>query len=392
VTHDKPLRILVSNPSLRLGVGGRDDYLVPLIAHLAGKHRLIATVDEFVPGEIPFEHVQERGSAIAPDWAWRFSPLWVLNHLTKHLKALRDEPIDVILTSGILDVWAASRALPHIPVVLIPASFNSAVDSASYFDDKIQRLFAYWFARSAQKNAMRHAACTVSFSETAVDAWSRWFGVRRSKFVISPYGIDLERFSPRQKTKAIHSELGLPGHARILLAVGRLAKLKRIDFLVRSLADERMPKDAYLVVAGDGPERRAIERLANKLGISDRIFLLGFRDDIEVLMNEADLFVHSSCIEYYPIVFAQALASGLPVICFSGANKTNVNSEIIADLISGRVVNIDQQFVPSIVNLINDYDLLLKMSINARLVAERRYQCDSHYQVVESVLIDMHIN
>lgn len=384
----RQLRILVSNPSLRVGVGGRDDYLVPLIRHLSLRHRICASVDEFVECGIPFDQLEVRGQVALPRWgqAWRFPSLWVLRHLTHHLAAYQGDKVDVMLTSGIMDAWAASRALPKVPVVLIPASFNSAVDAASYCDDAFQKLFSYWFAREAQKRALRQAACTVAFTAAAVEAWSSWFGINPSRFTVSPYGIDLVKFYPRPSRKLLHAELNLPPDTRILLAVGRLAKLKRVDFLVQCLADKQMPLDVVLIVAGDGPERGRVEDLARRLGVSHRLFLLGQRSDVDLLMNEADLFVHASRIEYYPIVFAQALASGLPVVCFSNNRVTNINDEIISDNLVGRVLTDEKELVPSVLSLLDDSDVHVKMRINARILAQKRYRFEQHYASVESVL------
>lgn len=106
----------------------------------------------------------------------------------------------------------------------------------------------------------------------------------------------------------------------VVLAAGRLVPIKGFDVLLAALADLAPAKRPRLVVAGDGPERRSLARLAQSLGV--RMELLGNvgQDTLADWMAAADLFVHpcrtlpNGRAEGMPLAVREALASGLPVI------------------------------------------------------------------------------
>ncbi|MGH6746845.1 glycosyltransferase [Novosphingobium sp.] len=97
------------------------------------------------------------------------------------------------------------------------------------------------------------------------------------------------------------------------LTAGRLVPQKNHAMLLRAFAHAARPSDS-LTIAGEGPERGAIERLAAELGIADRVRLAGHLASIDPLMAEADAFVLSSDYEGLPGVIVEALAAGLPVL------------------------------------------------------------------------------
>jgi glycosyltransferase involved in cell wall biosynthesis len=93
--------------------------------------------------------------------------------------------------------------------------------------------------------------------------------------------------------------------------------VKGYDHLLRALAPLRTERDDWrLSIAGEGPEREALEGLAAALGLADRVSFLGHRskDEIATMMQESDLFVLSSLTETFSAAAAEALASGLPVL------------------------------------------------------------------------------
>lgn len=91
-------------------------------------------------------------------------------------------------------------------------------------------------------------------------------------------------------------------------AVGRLADRKGFDVLIRAFEAARLP-DARLVIAGEGSERRRLEKLAG-----DRVSLIGFRRDVKELYQAFDVFVCPSSYEPFGRVIVEALDGGVPVI------------------------------------------------------------------------------
>src|SRR5262249_1235853 len=97
-------------------------------------------------------------------------------------------------------------------------------------------------------------------------------------------GVDVKRFSPRRAAKGGTAGLNI-------LTVANLIPEKGIEFLIRAFA-QMVDRSSRLTIAGDGPQLAALKNLARALEVGDRVHFLGLRDDVDVLLNEADIFVH----------------------------------------------------------------------------------------------------
>ena len=107
----------------------------------------------------------------------------------------------------------------------------------------------------------------------------------------------------------------------VVLAVGRLAKEKDFETLIRAFHQVQMQVECKLVILGEGPERPTLESLVRELKIDDRVDLPGFIQNPYAYMAQADLFVLSSRFEGLPTVLIEALACGTEVVatdCISG--------------------------------------------------------------------------
>lgn len=121
--------------------------------------------------------------------------------------------------------------------------------------------------------------------------------------------------------------------------VGRLAEKKGLDVLIRSLAS--VP-DAILVVIGDGPDRSAVERLVDGLGIGSRVQFAGRmpRSGVMDELRRAFALVIPSRVarggdqEGTPVVLGEAMAAGVPVI----VSKLGGLAEHVVDRVTGIVV------------------------------------------------------
>lgn len=110
----------------------------------------------------------------------------------------------------------------------------------------------------------------------------------------------------------------------VVLGVGRLTPQKDFETLIRAVASARGERDVRLVILGEGDRRAHLERLAEKLGVSDSVDLHGFVDNPYRFMAAADLFVLSSRYEGMPNVLVEAAALKTPVVatdCPSGPRE-----------------------------------------------------------------------
>jgi glycosyltransferase involved in cell wall biosynthesis len=138
-----------------------------------------------------------------------------------------------------------------------------------------------------------------------------------------------------ERVAALRAEAGAAPGDLLVGGVGRLAESKGFDTLIRAFGQAALP-DAKLVIAGEGRERAALERLAAETCPDGRITFLGFRSDAKDLYQAFDLFVSPSRSEPLGRVLFEALDAGTPVL----ATRTQGPSEILARF-PGRLVDID---------------------------------------------------
>jgi glycosyltransferase involved in cell wall biosynthesis len=110
---------------------------------------------------------------------------------------------------------------------------------------------------------------------------------------------------------ASRAELGVPADAPLLLGLGRLHRNKAFDVLIRALP--RLPGH-HAVIAGEGPERAALEALARAEGVADRVRLPGWRSDAASLLAAADVFVCPSRQEPLGNMVIEAWSARRPVV------------------------------------------------------------------------------
>lgn len=126
----------------------------------------------------------------------------------------------------------------------------------------------------------------------------------------------------------------LPGGGPRLLAMGRLHRNKGFDVAIRALA---LIPGAHLSIAGEGPERAALEALAREAAVADRVAFLGWRGDVGALLAAADVFVCSSRHEPLGNIVLEAWSASRPVVAAAAQGP----SELIADGGTGLLVPVD---------------------------------------------------
>ena len=155
--------------------------------------------------------------------------------------------------------------------------------------------------------AVRRADHVIAVSDWEREQLRTDFGVDAT---VIPNGLDVDRFATAD-----------PEHRDrpYLLSVGRLKEYKGIQYAIRALS--RL-SEYELVVAGRGPYRTALERIAETEGVADRVTFLGFVDEDRLpnLYAGTDAYLSLSTFEAYGMTVAEALAAGTPsVVRASGA-------------------------------------------------------------------------
>ena len=158
-------------------------------------------------------------------------------------------------------------------------------------------------------------------------------GADASKLHVMRNGVDLQRFSPIDPVAA-RERIGVPANNKMLLSVGYLIERKGHNIAIEAMA--RLPQDYMLVIAGTGPEREKLERLASELGVKERVRFAGQipNEDLKWWYSAADALVLCSSREGWANVLLEAMACGTPVIA------TNIwgTPEVVASPEAGRLM------------------------------------------------------
>lgn len=160
-------------------------------------------------------------------------------------------------------------------------------------------------------------------------------GVPESRVRLVHNAIVLDRYQRTGSHGFLASLVGQPVPAPVLVCVGRLSSEKGQADLVEALGMVAAGGHRVsAVLAGDGPDKSRLEQQIQALGLGDRIFLPGYIDRPQRILEEADLSVLPSHTEGLPNAALEALAMGVPVL----ATRVGGTPEVIEDGVTGRLV------------------------------------------------------
>lgn len=181
-----------------------------------------------------------------------------------------------------------------------------------------------------------HQAVVV-LSPAEVGTLQAIYGRIRPRVAVIPNGVDLEQYRPPSVAEraAVRAEYRLGDDDRVALFVGHETERKGLDLVIEALV--HAPTVLLMVVGGVRRTLLAAQTQARRLGVADRVLLLGPRSDVSRLMSGSDMFVMPSHYESSGLVYLEALASGLPVV----STPVGVIPEVLRDDVNGYVVQPD---------------------------------------------------
>lgn len=136
---------------------------------------------------------------------------------------------------------------------------------------------------------------------------------------IIPTGLSLERLqkpvSP-EIVQELKAQLHIPENVPVIVTLGRLAREKNVDFLIKQMTDARL-QNLHFVIVGDGPDRERLESLVSELGLEGTVHFTGMvaPEEVSKYYRLGDLFVSASSSETQGLTYIEALACGLPLFC-----------------------------------------------------------------------------
>lgn len=183
----------------------------------------------------------------------------------------------------------------------------------------------------------------------------------KAVYYLPGVGVDLGKFGNiKIDRNSNRAELGLCDDDIMLLSVGELIVRKNHQILIRALSRIKN-KNIICFIAGSGPLLNDLQDLVNSLGLQDRVFLLGRREDISELLACTDIYVHPAKREGLSVALMEAMASGLPVVC----SKIRGNTDLIDDGKGGYLCDVNDinAYANALTRLSDDPDLRHQMSV-----------------------------
>ncbi|HVS37513.1 MAG TPA: glycosyltransferase family 4 protein [Gemmataceae bacterium] len=252
-------------------------------------------------------------------------------------------------------LWALSLIAPRVEHVFTDHNSRNAAAPRRRFD-VIKRVFLRRYSSVIGVSA---------FVAECLRSQSIWPAVHtRLHFA------NTDRFAPNSDVRMeVRRRLGA-GDRFVLLAVAHLIHAKGIDVAVRALA--RLPHSAEMWIVGDGDQSAALERLAQELGVRERVRLLGMQSRVEPYMQAADVFAcPSRWEEAAGLVNIEAQACGLPVL----ASRVGGVPEYVIDGRTGILfpAGDDEALAAAAQRLMVDADRRRRMSQAARRLAVEQF-------------------
>jgi glycosyltransferase involved in cell wall biosynthesis len=172
-----------------------------------------------------------------------------------------------------------------------------------------QMMMRRWRRRAALRMAFRFSDAVVAVSSDTKHTLDERLGLGSTVVRVIPNGVAV----PRGDRDHVRAELGIRPGQLLVLASGSLVERKGHAVLIRALAS--LGTLAWrLAIAGQGREREALVELSEELGVSDRVHILGFRDDMPDVLAAADIFAMPSLWEGLPLALLEAMAAGKPIV------------------------------------------------------------------------------
>jgi len=182
------------------------------------------------------------------------------------------------------------------------------------------RPWQFAFAKQTHRRCDR----IIAVSQSVKDWYQARTHLADEHYTVIPNGIDTEAFSPNADARErLCRQWQIAPDDVAAVFVGRLDRQKGVDVLLTAAKQflTRAP-NATLLIAGDGPLRRKVERYCRQ---DDGPRYLGFVDDVPALLSAADLFVLPSRWEGWPLALGEAMSTGLPAI---GADSPGIRDVI----------------------------------------------------------------
>jgi glycosyltransferase involved in cell wall biosynthesis len=309
-------------------------------------------------------------------------PLWDIGGLLRLYNFIRREGYRIVHThtskGGFIGRLAATLA--GVPVIVHTAHgfafHEGSPASIRRFYCVLERIASGWCDRIV----------TVS------EFHKRWALQLRmcdpAKVLAIPNGVAGLKRSPRTSIPDLRRQLGAGDEGLLALTTARLAPDKGFQYLMDAIAAlPRTGRQLRFLIAGDGPARADVEKMARDRGVADRVSFLGHRNDIGDLLAACDLWLLPSLREGLSMALLEAMAAGKPIIATSLGSQAELAAQIdMARLVPPGDAHALNQ---AIQEFVLDPAAMAQRGTNARTLFECRYTEDRMLNSYRSLYFEL---
>lgn len=163
-----------------------------------------------------------------------------------------------------------------------------------------------------EKLLARYTDCIITINKEDFNRIMK-FNVKHKRY-IPGVGVDIEKIKSTNIDKQqIKKSIGVPSGAILILSIGELIERKNHEVILEAISKINRD-DIYFAICGKGPLENYLIEKAEKLRVSNRLLLLGFRQDIAELCHAADISALPSKIEGLGLAGIEAMSAGVPLI------------------------------------------------------------------------------
>jgi glycosyltransferase involved in cell wall biosynthesis len=248
----------------------------------------------------------------------------------------------------------AAKRIARTPAALLFHRHHVAVDGA-------QRRFSQLASRWSDRTIAVSAAAAAG--ATGID------GVSEARVCVALNGVPDHPPIADRDLREVEAELGIAPQALVLLVVARLRTAKGVPTMLAALERAKVEDGKVVaVIAGDGPERPAIESEIRRRNLQQRVVCAGYQEDVAPLFARAQVVLVPSHDEPFGLVAVEAAAAQTPVV----ASAVGGLVEIVRDGYTGLLVppRDPASLAQAIEDLVSDADRRAELGENAR----RRYE------------------
>jgi len=253
---------------------------------------------------------------------------------------LRPRPVDITIDGEVIDIpyrnydprkfWAILRLCRDFQIDIIHAHLHKPIIAAllaGFFRDVrvvvhehgpiFRRGVQYGLYRWLLRLLRGRADAVIAVSAATADQLAQKAKIDRDRITVIYNAVDIDAFAPTRAARdQVRRQWGVSDDDIVLGFVGRLDYVKGTDLLIEALELLLQRSQRYfLVMVGEGPQRGALEDLAGRLGVAERVRFAGFCDNVPEIMQGFDIGVMPSRQEPFGMVALEFMSMKIPLVC-----------------------------------------------------------------------------